>query len=144
MQTERTSPTITLVGSIKTQNQLQTPPGKDGIADVLEGLFSYGTKTMDRVAFQKALDDIGASESAGASFGLKVLAQDFERGVQLLADNELHPALPKDAFTIVQQQTEELSGGELDTPDLPDGTRAAGGAIARERSFVAGDDAGYG
>jgi len=116
VQTERTSPTITLVGSIKTQNQLEMPTGKDGVADILEGLFSYGTKTMDRVAFQKALDDIGASESAGASFGLKVLSQDFERGVQLLADNELHPALPRDAFTIVQQQTAELSGGELDTP----------------------------
>ncbi len=117
VQTERTSPTVTLVGSIKTQNQLQTPAGKDGVADILEGLFSYGTKTLDRVAFQKALDDIGASESAGASFSLKVLSQDFERGVQLLADNELHPALPKDAFSIVQQQTAELTGGELQSPN---------------------------
>ena len=116
VQTERTSPTVTLMGSIKTLNQLQTPAGKDGIADILEGLFSYGTKTLDRVAFQKALDDIGASESAGAGFSLKVLSQDFERGVQLLADNELHPALPKDAFAVVQQQTSELSGGELQSP----------------------------
>jgi len=116
VETERTSPTVTLMGSIKTLNQLQTPAGKDGIADILEGLFSYGTKTLDRVAFQKALDDIGASESAGAGFSLKVLSQDFERGVQLLADNELHPALPKDAFAVVQQQTSELSGGELQSP----------------------------
>ena len=87
VQTERTSPTVTLIGSIKTQNQLQTPAGKDGVADILEGLFSYGTKTLGRVAFQKALDDIGASESAGAGFSLKVLTQDFARGVQLLADN---------------------------------------------------------
>jgi zinc protease len=116
VQTERTSPTVTIVGSIKTQNQLQMPAGKDGVADILEGLFSYGTKTLDRVAFQKALDDIGASESAGASFGLKVLTQDFARGVQLLADNELHPALPEDAFKIVQQQTAELTAGELQSP----------------------------
>jgi zinc protease len=116
VQTERTSPTVTLVGSIKTQNQLQTPAGKDGVADILEGLFSYGSKTLGRVAFQKALDDIGASESAGAGFSLKVLTQDFARGVQLLADNELHPALPEDAFKIVQEQTAELSAGELQTP----------------------------
>jgi len=116
VQTERTSPTVTVIGSIKTQNQLQMPPGKDGVADILEGLFSYGTKTLDRVAFQKALDDIGASESAGAGFSLRVLAQDFARGVQLLADNELHPALPEDAFKIVQQQTSELSAGEMQSP----------------------------
>jgi zinc protease len=47
---------------------------------------------------------------------LKVLKEDFTRGVELLADNELHPALPKDAFQIVQQQTAELSEGELKTP----------------------------
>src|SRR5205823_414841 len=84
--------------------------------DVLEGVFSYGTKTLDRLAFQKALDDIAASESAGANFSLKVLKQDFSRGVELLADNELHPALPQDAFKVVQQQTAELSEGELKSP----------------------------
>jgi zinc protease len=116
VRTERTSPTVTLVGSIKTQIQLETPPGKDGVADILEGMFSYGTKTLDRVAFQKAVDDIGAGVSAGAGFSLKVLSQDFRRGVELLADNELHPALPEDAFKIVQQQTAELSVGELQSP----------------------------
>ncbi len=116
VQTEKTSPTITLLGSIKTQTQLETPPGQDGVSDVLEGLFSYGTKTLDRLAFQKALDDIAASESAGANFSLKVLKQDFARGVELLADNELHPALPADAFKVVQQQTAQLSAGELQSP----------------------------
>ena len=116
VQTEKASPTITLVGSIKTQTQLETPTGQDGVSDVLEGLFSYGTKTLDRLAFQKALDDIAASESAGANFSLKVLKQDFSRGVELLADNELHPALPQDAFKVVQQQTAELSEGELQSP----------------------------
>ncbi len=116
VQTETTSPTITLIGSIKTQTQLETPPGQDGVSDVIEGLFSYGTKTLDRIAFQKALDDIAASESAGANFNLKVLKQDFARGVELLADNELHPALPQDAFKVVQQQTAELSDGEMKSP----------------------------
>ncbi|HEY7305845.1 MAG TPA: pitrilysin family protein [Bryobacteraceae bacterium] len=116
VQTEKASPTVTLLGSIKTQTQLQTPAGQDGVADVLEGLFSYGTKTLDRLAFQKALDDIAASESAGSNFNLKVLKQDFARGVELLADNELHPALPEDAFKVVQQQTAQLTEGELKSP----------------------------
>ncbi|MBV9302076.1 MAG: insulinase family protein [Acidobacteriaceae bacterium] len=116
VQTEKISPTVTLAGSIKQQTQLETPPGKDGVSDVLEGLFSYGTKTLDRLAFQKALDDIAASESAGANFSLKVLKQDFERGVELLADNELHPALPANAFKVVQQQTAQLTAGVLQSP----------------------------
>jgi zinc protease len=116
VQTERTSPTITLLGSIKSQTQLETPPGKEGVSDVLEGLFSYGTKSLDRLAFQKALDDIAASETAGPNFSLKVLKQYFSRGIELLADNELHPALPEDDFKVVQQQTDELSQGELQSP----------------------------
>jgi zinc protease len=116
VETEKTSPTVTLVGSIKAQTQMQTPPAKDGVADVLEGLFSYGTKSLDRLQFQKALDDIAASESAGSSFSLKVLKQDFKRGVELLADNELHPALPQDAFNVVQQQAAEATEGELQSP----------------------------
>jgi len=116
VQPETTSATVTLLGSIKTQTQLQTPSGQEGVSDVLEGLFSYGTKTLDRLAFQKALDDIAASESAGANFSLKVLKQDFARGVELLADNELHPALPEGAFKVVQQQTAQFSEGELKSP----------------------------
>jgi len=116
VQTEKASPTVTLLGSIKGQAQLQTPPGQDGVSDVLEGLFSYGTKTLDRLAFQKALDDIAASETAGPNFNLKVLKQDFTRGVELLADNELHPALPEEAFKVVQQQTAQLTEGELKSP----------------------------
>ncbi len=116
VQTEKASPTITLLGSIKSQADMQTPPGKEGVSEVLEGLFSYGSKSLDRLAFQKALDDIAAGENAGASFNLKVLKQYFERGTQLLADNELHPALPEEAFKIVQQQTAEETAGELQSP----------------------------
>jgi len=95
---------------------LQTPPGKDGVDQVLGELFSYGTETLDRLAFQKALDDIAASESAGTGFSLKVLKQDFARGVELLADNELHPALPPDAFQVVRGQQAELVAGTIASP----------------------------
>jgi zinc protease len=117
VQIEKASPTVSVFGSIKTQNELETPPGQDGVADVLEGLFSYGTKTLDRLAFQKAVDDIAASEAAGASFSVQVLKQYFPRGVELLADNELHPALPTSAFKVVQEQTAQLSAGELQSPE---------------------------
>jgi zinc protease len=36
--------------------------------------------------------------------------------MELLADNELHPSFPQDAFNIVKQQTAQLSGGRLESP----------------------------
>jgi zinc protease len=116
VQTEKLSPTVTIVGSIKREPALQTAPGKDGADNVLEELFSYGTLKRDRLAFQEALDDIAASETGGADFSLKVLKQYFAKGVELLADNELHPALPPDAFKIVRDQSADLTAGMLASP----------------------------
>lgn len=116
VQPESVSRTVTVIGGIKTQDEMETPDGQEGVSDVLEGLFSYGTKTLDRLAFQKALDDIAASESAGPSFHLNVLKQYFDRGVELLADNELHPALPEKAFQVVQKQTAQFTAGQLQSP----------------------------
>ncbi len=87
---------MSIYGRVKNNPKVQVPAGKDGVDQTLEQLFSYGTKSLDRLAFQKALDDIGANESAGASFSLQVLPENFEHGVELLADNELSPALPED------------------------------------------------
>lgn len=116
VQTEKISPTITLFGSIRHEEHLETPPGKEGVSDILDGLFTYGTKTLDRIAFQKALDDIAATESAGSEFNLKVLKQYFSRGVELLADNELNAALPEDGFKVVKQETSEYVAGNLTSP----------------------------
>jgi zinc protease len=62
---DTTSPTVTVLGNVRHEDTLQEPAGKDGVSDVLDEMFSYGTKTLDRLAFQKALDDIAANESAG-------------------------------------------------------------------------------
>ena len=68
VKTDHISPTISVVGAVKNNSDLQTPKGQEGVSDVLDGLFSYGTKTLDRLAFQKALDDIAANESRGLRF----------------------------------------------------------------------------
>ena len=116
VKTDHTSPTVTVVGTVKNNADLQTPKGKEGVSDVLDGLYSYGTQTLDRLAFQKALDDIAANESAGYDFSLQVLKDNFSRGVELLADNELHPALPAEAFTVVKDQTTQFVAGNLKSP----------------------------
>jgi zinc protease len=117
VQTEKITPTITVMGDIRQDADLETPQGKEGVSEVLDELFSYGTATLDRLAFRKALDDIAAGESAGANFRLSVLKQYFARGLALLADNELHPALPAAAFRIVQQETAQAVAGQLQSPD---------------------------
>ena len=58
VRTLKVTPTITVLGNVRNDPQVETAPGKDGAGDVLEELFSYGTKSLDRLAFQKALDDI--------------------------------------------------------------------------------------
>jgi len=117
VQTETISPTVSVVGEVKHSADLQSPAGKDGVDDVLNGLFLYGTTTLDRLAYQKALDDIAANESGGTSFSMSVLSGHFNRGVQLLADNVLNPALPAQAFAIVQQQGAQAQAGTLQSPD---------------------------
>jgi zinc protease len=116
VQTDRTTPTVTIAGHVRQQPDLQAPPSQEGVESVLSELFSYGTTTLDRIAFQKALDDIAATESAGPDFSLQVLKKYFDRGAELLADNELHPAMPETAFKIVQQQASQTVAGLLKSP----------------------------
>ena len=117
VQPETVSNTVNVYGHIKNQPGLQVPQGQEGVDQVLDQLFSYGTATLDRLAFRKALDDIAGEVSAGTSFSLQVLTDHFERGMQLLADNELHPGLPEDAFKIVRAQVAATVAGQLESPD---------------------------
>jgi zinc protease len=117
VQPETISDTVSIYGRVKNNPKVQMPEGRDGVGEALDKLFSYGTKSLDRLAFQKALDDIGANESAGADFSLQVLPENFDRGTQLLADNELSPALPEDDFKIIQEQLAASVAGELQSPD---------------------------
>jgi zinc protease len=117
VQPESISDTVSIIGRIKNNADLETPKGQEGAADELGQLFSYGTTTLNRIAFQEALDDIGADESAGTDFSLNVLSSHLDRGVELLAQNELEPALPERAFKITQQQLAGTVAGQLQSPD---------------------------
>jgi zinc protease len=117
VQTESISNTVSFFGRVRNTPDLEAPKGQEGIDEVLSQLFSYGTTSLDRLAFQKALDVIGARVSAGADFSLEVLADYFDRGVKLLADNLLHVALPEKAFKTVQQQVAATAAGRLQSPD---------------------------
>ncbi len=133
VQPEDVSDTVAVYGNIRARAELQVPKGKEGLSEVLDELFSYGSEKLDRVAFQRALDEIGAEEQAGTDFSLQVLAEHFERGVELLAENELHPALPTEAFQVVRRQVAQTVAGRLQSPSY-----LAGHAL-RAAIFPAGD-----
>ena len=104
VQPENVSDTVAVYGHIRNRAQTETPPGKDGVDLLLNPLLSFGTGHLDRLAFEKGLDGIGAIERAGTDFSIQVLSDDFDRGVELLADNELDPALPEQAMALVKPQ----------------------------------------
>jgi zinc protease len=116
IQPEAVSRTVSVFGRVKNNPDLQMPRGQEGLAEILDSLFSYGTTRLDRLEFQTALDDIGATASAGTSFSLQVLDEQFERGIRLLAENLLSPALPEAAFKIVQSETQSAVAGLLQSP----------------------------
>ncbi|RJR55182.1 MAG: insulinase family protein [Desulfobacteraceae bacterium] len=116
VQRETISPSISIFGAVKHQEDMETPKGKEGVAGVLDMLFSFGTSKLDRIAFLKAVDEIGAELSTGANFTLQVLTQHFDRGVELLAANLLDPALPEDAFRVIQQEKTAAVAGQLQSP----------------------------
>ena len=105
VQTDLTSPTVLLRGSVKHTVQPQPGRGDDAVAEILKGLYEDGPQNMDRIAFDKALDDIGADETAEIAPLLNVLKEHFSQGVQLLADHELHPAIQAGELKMVKRQT---------------------------------------
>lgn len=133
VQPEDVSDTVSVYGHIRNRSELQVPPGKEGLSQVLAQLFAFGTQRLDRIAYQEALDAIGAEAQAGTDFSVQSLSENFERGVELLADNQLHPALPEAAFNIVRRQIAQSVAGQLTSPDYL-GTRALRAAL-----FPAGD-----
>src|SRR5579884_1396137 len=107
---ETAAPTVTVSGVIRTSPELYAPRGKEGVDSVLLQLLDYGTTTYDRKAYQAQFDAIAASATLGTSFGLTAQAGDFERGLTLLADGLLHPALPADAFAVAKASVAQQIG----------------------------------
>jgi zinc protease len=118
VQTESISDTVEVFGRVRTNPDLQEPPDEEGMAELLDGLFPFGSETRDRLQWLRELDEISASASAGSNFSLAVPAAHFEKGMALLADNQLHPALLDDSFEVVKQQQVGFIAGQIESPDF--------------------------
>ena len=104
VQSEDVSKTVSVYGHIRTEPGLEEPRGEEGVSDLLARMFMFGSNRLHRLQFQQALDAIGASEQAGADFSLQALPENLDRGVELLADNELDPYLPANAMAVLRDQ----------------------------------------
>lgn len=114
---EHVTKTVEVHGDIASSEAVQAPADKQGVADIVGGLFPFGTTTYNRIQLREQIDKIAADVQAGSEFSLRVLGDDFDRGVQLLADEELHPAFPDPAFQIVKNQAVGSLTGEMTSPD---------------------------
>ncbi|MDE2463222.1 MAG: insulinase family protein [Alphaproteobacteria bacterium] len=117
VQPEYVSDTISVYGHVKNRQQTEAPADKQGVGGILDQLFDFGTTSMNRLQFQAALDAIGATESAGSDFGLNVPVKKFRRGVALLAQNELEPALPPVMLNILKEETAQVLAQREHAPD---------------------------
>ena len=117
VQPENISHTVVVSGQILSNSAVQEPQGQEGVADLTSSFMQWGTANYSRVAYQRELDKIAASTSAGTQFGLQVLSSNVDRGMELLADQELHPGFDPKAFQVVQQEIVGGLKGEVDSPE---------------------------
>ncbi len=114
---QKVSQTVVVHGSIDSNEAIQAPVGLDGVADITANLLPFGTATYDRLGLRAELDKIAAEVVAGTTFSLTARSQDFERGVALLAEEELRPAFPAAAFDAIKAQEAGSVAGVVTSPD---------------------------
>lgn len=87
----------------------QDPVGKEGLAELMSGLFDEGAGDMPRAAFQEALDLSGAEMSFSASpdaflGSLRTLAEDREEAFRLLELAVNQPRFDAEPLTRIRAQ----------------------------------------
>ncbi|HEX2384919.1 MAG TPA: pitrilysin family protein [Candidatus Binatia bacterium] len=91
-------PMVTMSLLIESGSRLD-PAGREGAANLVAQLLTYGTKKRSAVEFSDALDFLGATISTGCSeeavtANLTVLKKDLDAGLELLAEMLTEAAFP--------------------------------------------------
>jgi zinc protease len=143
VQPEHASSAVVVNGTILHDAGLNEPPHEAGVGDLVEALLPFGTTTDSRLTYQAKVDAIAATIHTGYAFSLGTLATNFDRGMQLLAEDELHPALAQHDFDIVRMQRYGTLAGDATTPDHLAAVAAADHLFPRDdpaRHFPSADD----
>jgi zinc protease len=116
VQNEPGSGSVIVRGEVRNDPDVEAPSGKEGVSLLLDQLFTAGPSTESTYDFFTDVGQIGADEVAGSSFSLRVPAANFDRGMMLLADNELRPSLPSARFAQVRTAVADRVAGLSQTP----------------------------
>src|SRR5262245_22464994 len=96
---KRGVPMVSFAGIIKAGSTVD-PVDQEGVASVTAGLLRKGTTKRSAQKFAEDLDFIGASFGADtsmdfSSISAECLTKDLDKGLDLLSDAMLHPAVPQ-------------------------------------------------
>ena len=122
---------VSMSGSVHTVENLQAPPGQEGVSDMLNTLFGWGPQGMSRSDFEAAMDSIGADFSTGTRFSLDVMPDFFARGVELLSRNLALPLAPRRGIRQPAADPGQAGGRQREEPSVPVQHRHAEGPGAR-------------
>jgi len=105
---DHTVPVIAIQFSFK-GGSVQEPAGREGLTNLMSGLFDEGAGDIRSDAFQAWLDDLGGDMSFSASKdairgSLRVLAENREQAVKLLALALQKPRFDQDAVDRIREQ----------------------------------------
>ena len=126
VQPETISDSVFVYGVVKTNAALQEPAGKEGVSSILNTMFAFGTRAHDRLAFARLQDDADSQVSAGPGFGLQTTSKSFDRGVALLAENELQPRFDQPTFELAKRRAIDELRTALTSSATVANRRAAG------------------
>jgi len=116
VQKEPGSGSVIVRGEVRNDPDIEAPLGKEGVSLLLDQLFTAGPSNESTYNFFTDIGQIGADERAGSSFSLQVPAVNFDRGMTLLAENELRPSLPSARFSLVRTAVADRVLGLSQTP----------------------------
>lgn len=105
---DHTVPVVAIEFSFK-GGSAQDPAGKEGLANLMSGLFDEGAGNLRSDIFQARLDELGGDMSFTASKdairgSLRVLAENRDRAVHLLALAVQKPRFDQDALDRIREQ----------------------------------------
>lgn len=117
VQPETASDTVIVRGAVAGDASLETPVGQEGVDEMLGLIFGEGPADVVDEDWLAELDDTGADLSAGRNFAMEMLASDFDRGIELLSDNELHPNITPAFFSRRRDVIAGFVADEVAGPD---------------------------
>ncbi|MGC4101496.1 insulinase family protein [Ferruginibacter sp.] len=100
---------------------------KAGVMDLMGGMLSEGTTTMDKAVFDEAVDMIGADVSLNYNGGsASALTRYFDKAFSLMGDALKSPSFPQESFDKLKSQTlTGLKSNEKSAPAIAGRVNAA-------------------